>query len=89
MTRTTPLRCITLHLSHIFFTDGRTFISLSKGVNRKSKIVIKIVRFLLFTTYYSLFIPIRYPSAFQIVRRKLDENLIARQYANKILSHFA
>jgi hypothetical protein len=26
MTRTTPLRWITLHLSHIFFTEGLTFI---------------------------------------------------------------
>lgn len=29
MTRTIPLRWITLHLSHIFFTDGLTFISVT------------------------------------------------------------
>jgi len=29
ITRTTPLRRITLQLEHIFLTDGRTFISKS------------------------------------------------------------
>src|SRR5215203_1937313 len=30
MTRTRPCRRITLHFSHIFFTDGRTFMRLSR-----------------------------------------------------------
>jgi hypothetical protein len=32
MTRTAPWRRITLHFSHIFFTDGRTFTAASRLV---------------------------------------------------------
>jgi hypothetical protein len=73
ITLTTPLRWMTLQLSHIFFTEALTFISLhpSSGIDRRSLVAV------------------RYPPSVQVVRRKLHEHPVARQYAYEVLAHLA
>ncbi len=44
MTNTTPRRRITLHFSHIGFTDGRTFIIPSSSMGRKEALATAGVR---------------------------------------------
>ena len=75
MTMTRPLRLMTLHFSQIGFTEGFTFI----------------VFFLLFLsctpffpTPHALFETIGYAATGQVVRCKLNRDLISRQDANKI-----
>ena len=70
MTMTRPLRLITLHFSQIGFTEGFTFI----------------VLFLLFLscTPFPLFETIGYTATGQVVRCKLNRDLISRQDANEI-----
>jgi len=70
MTMTRPLRLMTLHFSQIGFTEGFTFI----------------VLFLLFLscTPLPLFETIGYTATGQVVRCKLNRDLISRQDANEI-----
>src|ERR1017187_2488931 len=75
ITRTTPLRWMTLHLSQIFFTDARTFITQPSAVSHPLPANSK------------SFIAIHNPSAIQIVRRKLHRDLVPGQNADEILAH--
>ena len=74
MTMTRPLRLMTLHFSQIGFTEGFTFI----------------VLFLLFLSCTpfpnasALFETIGYAATGQVVRCKLNRDLISRQDANEI-----
>ncbi len=83
MTITRPLRLITLHFSQIGFTEGLTFISS-----------------LLFPFLYAraavhhisvsvLFETISYTATSQVVRCKLNRDLVARQDANEIHADLA
>src|SRR3954463_15226279 len=64
---------MTLQLSHIFFTEALTFISLhpSSGIARP------------------LLVAVRYAPAIQVIRRKLDQHSVARQYAYEVFPHLA
>src|SRR4051812_19597690 len=74
ITRTTPLRWMTLQLSHIFLTEALTFISLhpSSGISTGRSLV-----------------AVRYAPSVQVVRRKLDEHPVARQNPYEVLAHLA
>lgn len=44
---------------------------------------------LTFIWHQSLFIPIDYSAPGEVVRRKLNGNLVSGEYPNKVLSHFS
>jgi hypothetical protein len=64
---TFPLRLIILHLAHIGLTDGFTFTNFSL-----------LISVLCGFDKTALFVPVCYPSAIKIVRRKLYGYPIAR-----------
>ena len=78
MTITRPLRFIILHFSQMRFTDGRTFIAITPFSNIPKIFLIS-----------RLFESVSNAASRKIVRRKLDRNLIARQYTDKIHANLA
>src|SRR6478735_9125606 len=83
ITRTTPLRWMTLHLSQIFFTDALTFIDKPSAVSpQPSANPGRLTR-------QRSFIPIHDAAAVQVVGRKLDCDLVAGQYPDKVLAHLS
>src|SRR5438128_6662453 len=79
ITRTTPLRWMTLQLSQIFFTDARTFIIFNPKSRPGGQPRAAAVR--------RSFVPVNDPTTIQVVRRKLDRHLVARQDADEIFAH--
>src|SRR5208283_5248383 len=77
ITRTTPLRWMTLHLSQIFFTDARTFITQPSAVSDQP------------TANQKSFVPIHNSPAIQVVGRKLHRDLVPWQNADEVLAHLA
>src|SRR5512146_3593781 len=73
---------MTLHLSQIFFTDARTFMSVlssQKSVLRNS----------FSSTAKELFVPIHNSSPGQVVGRKFHRHAVPGKDTNEVLAHFA
>ena len=90
MTRTLPWRRMILHLSHIFLTEGRTFIiqfpfgyafTLSTRPAADGSLHEALFAFV------RLLIAIGDASAIEIVDRKLDLNLISRKNLDVVHTH--
>lgn len=43
----------------------------------------------LLLSHFSLFVPVDYATACQVVGRKLDKHFISRQYLDEVLTHLA
>src|SRR5512146_2078685 len=84
---------MTLHLSQIFLTDARTFMSLlSSQLSVPSYLrtaKIGCLAALVMTNARWLFIAIHDPSAGQVVGRKFHRYAIAGKNTNEVLAHFA
>src|SRR6266853_4089417 len=103
ITRTTPLRWMTLHLSQIFLTDALTFIILFSLLTCQFSVAATAYSSRSFASLRMTpagsrfaharktvsFVAVHNPPAIQVVRRKFDRDLVPRQYPDEVLSHLA
>jgi hypothetical protein len=86
MTRTDPCRRITLHFSHIFLTEGRTFISVG-SLSLQLEACGEQPPLRSCPTYCLLLVAVRDATAREVVRRELDLDAVTRSDADVVHAH--